>query len=166
MWLPETQLELGKLGERGDVELPAPRVGGEGAARKQSKEAAHKPFCSAGLPRSRGSCTEQEGAVERAPRPPTRDGSASVELKRNKWQELRNHVAGRCGKAPHALWELTPRLVRLLEAISVLHGMKTQAQLLYPWSSVAERRPPKPSTNAMSRLLHMDMVMDMQAGLE
>ncbi|OLQ06280.1 DNA repair protein complementing XP-C cells-like, partial [Symbiodinium microadriaticum] len=88
----------------------------------------------------------------------------AAQNKREQWKELRNHVAGRCGKAPHALWELTPRLVRLLEAISVLHGMKTQAQLLYPWSSVAERRPPKPSTNAMSRLLHMDMVMDMQAG--
>ena len=41
-----------------------------------------------------------------------------------------------------------------------------QARLLYPWSSAAEPRPPKPSTNAMSRLVHMDMVMDMQAGLE
>ena len=84
-------------------------------------------------------------------------------------------MAGRCGKAPHALWELTPRLVRLLEVIlmeaSVLHGMETATGtpcecLPGPWSSAAEPRPPKPSTNAMSRLVHMDMVMDMQAGLE
>ncbi|OLP95211.1 DEAD-box ATP-dependent RNA helicase 16 [Symbiodinium microadriaticum] len=48
----------------------------------------------------------------------------AAQNKRERWKEkpptpkeLRNHVADRCGKAPHALWELTPRLVRLLEAI-------------------------------------------------
>ena len=40
-----------------------------------------------------------------------------------------------------------------------------EARRLYP-RPPAEPSPPKPSTNAMSRLLRMNMVMAMQARLE
>ena len=92
-------------------------------------------------------------------------------------------MAGLCGKAPHALRDMTPKLVRLLETIlmeaSFLHGMESVAknahfvqvlpikkpQRLYR-RQLAEPRPPKPTTNAISRILHMDWVMATQAKFE